>query len=200
MIGGSGPADVQQLLMSRFLASSPKTQRPRAIRFWELWQWASAWECLRKRYPTCAHSWHIGSGSKVRIHQSIGRKTDGRPSVEELNGSLSKCGKAALVDSRLYVAISNALQINHGRGYIAMPHPLLQRADVDSVLKVARVICVAKFVQEPAATICSFGAAVDLYRSAFQLVRSDTVTTVKFSSKRHSFKFFQHRPIRAPSG
>ena len=76
---------------------------------------------------------------------------------------LSECSQAALVDPGLYVAVADAFEINHRRCDVAVSHPLLQGSDVDPVLEVPRGICVAEFVKEPAATVRSFSAAIDLY-------------------------------------
>jgi hypothetical protein len=51
--------------------------------------------------------------------------------------NLPESRQAALVQPRLDVAIAHAFQINHGRGDIAVTHPLLQGADIDAVLQMA---------------------------------------------------------------
>ncbi len=58
---------------------------------------------------------------------------------------------------------------------MAMPHPLLQGSNVDTVLGVPRGIRVAEFVQKPAAAVRSLSAAIDLYFPVFQLVRHSTM-------------------------
>ena len=42
-----------------------------------------------------------------------------------------------------------------------MSHPLLQGADVDSVLEMSGSVCVAKFVKEPAGAVGALSAAID---------------------------------------
>jgi hypothetical protein len=65
---------------------------------------------------------------------------------------LGESREAASVQPSLDVAVPDALQINHGRGNIPVPHPHLQGADVYAVLQVARGVCMAALVQEiPAA-------------------------------------------------
>ena len=76
---------------------------------------------------------------------------------------LRESRKAALVDPGLYVAVADAFEIDHRRCDIAVPHPLLQGADINPVLEMSRGIRVAEFVKEPAATVRSFGTAIDLY-------------------------------------
>src|ERR1035441_9508233 len=106
---------------------------------------------------------------------SVARRSSDLPILSRnlyaLRGGLScKCREAPLVDPGLYIAIAEAFQINHRGRDVAVPHPLLQGADVDAVLEVARGIGVAEFVKEPAATVCSFSAAIDLYSPVFQFV------------------------------
>ena len=81
-----------------------------------------------------------------------------------------------------------------------MSHPLLQGADVDPVLEVARGICVAEFVEKPTATVGSFGTAIDLYGPVFQLVAHSAMTAVQFSAIRDRLKFFQHGAVWPASG
>ena len=47
---------------------------------------------------------------------------------------LGKGCKAAAIDSGLNVAVADPLEVDHRRRDIPMAHPLLKRADVDSVL------------------------------------------------------------------
>ena len=103
---------------------------------------------------------------------------------------LRESREAALVDPRLHIAVPNPFEINHRRGDIAMSHPLLQGADVDTVLEVARGVSVTEFVKEPAATVRSFGTAIYLYSPLFQFVAHGAMTAVQFSAKRDCLKFF----------
>jgi hypothetical protein len=97
---------------------------------------------------------------------------------------LSECRKAALVDSRLDIAISNTFEIHHRRGDIAVSHPLLQCADVDSVLEMPSGIRVAKLVEEPPPAIRPIGTAMHIHRfSVFQLVSHNTVSAIEFGAK-----------------
>src|SRR5260370_894484 len=66
---------------------------------------------------------------------------------------LRKSRETAFVESRLDVAVAHGFQIDHGRCDIAVSHPLLQRADIDAVLQVARGVGMAEFVQEPPAAV-----------------------------------------------
>jgi len=78
-----------------------------------------------------------------------------------LGAPLRESGEAALVDPDLDVAVPHTLEIDHGRGDIAMTHPLLQRANIDAVLQVARGVGVAELMQEPSSAERYFHAAVD---------------------------------------
>ena len=80
---------------------------------------------------------------------------------------LRESREAALIDPRLHIAVPDALEIDHRRGDVAMSHPLLQGADVDSVLEVPRGVGVAEFVEKPTATVGSSSAAIDLYLPVF---------------------------------
>ena len=68
---------------------------------------------------------------------------------------------AAAVDARLNVAVPHALEINHGRGDIAVSHSLLQGPDVDAVLQMTGRIGMPEFMQKSSAAERAFGAAVD---------------------------------------
>ena len=103
---------------------------------------------------------------------------------------LRECCEAPLVDSGLNVAVPNALEVDHRRCDVAVPHPLLQGPDVDAVLEVSRSVRVAEFVKEPTATVRSFGTAIDLYGPVFQSVAHSAMTAVQFSAKRDGLKFF----------
>ena len=75
------------------------------------------------------------------------------PQSSRLSAPLRKCGEASLIDPGLNVAVSDAFEIHHRRCNVPVTHPLLQCADVDSVLEVSRGICVAEFVEEPTTTV-----------------------------------------------
>ena len=113
---------------------------------------------------------------------------------------LRECREAPLVDSGLNVAVPNALEVDHRRGDVAVSHPLLQGPDVDAVLEVPRGIRVAEFVQEPTATVGSFGTAIDLYGSVFQLVAHSAMTAVQFPAICDRLEFFQHGAVWPASG
>jgi hypothetical protein len=79
---------------------------------------------------------YLSGGQLLKTHpapEKIERATG--LSVGE-QGLRESC-ETALVDPYLNIAIPDALQIDHRRCDIAMPHPLLERTDVDSVLQVA---------------------------------------------------------------
>jgi hypothetical protein len=80
----------------------------------------------------------------------------------------------------LYVAVADTFEINHGRCDITVSHPLLQGANVNAILEVPRGIRVAEFVEEPTATVGSFGTAIDLYGSVFHLVAHSAMTAVQY--------------------
>ena len=48
-----------------------------------------------------------------------------------------------------------------------MSHPLLQRANVNSILQVARGVGVAEFMEKLSSTVRAFGAAIDLHTTFF---------------------------------
>ena len=50
---------------------------------------------------------------------------------------LGESRKTAPIEPRLDVAVAHALEIDHRRGDVAVAHPLLQRADIYTVLEVA---------------------------------------------------------------
>lgn len=112
---------------------------------------------------------------------------------------LSKCREAALVDSCLDIAISNAFEINHRRRNIAVSHPLLRRTDVDSVLEMSRSVRMAKFVEEPSSAVESVRTAIHLHRfSVFQFVSHHTVAAVEFGPKSYGLELLQHGTIGFP--
>jgi len=65
-----------------------------------------------------------------------------------------------------------------------MTHPLLQRADVDAVLQVARGVGVAELVKEPSSAERAFGAAVDPDAAVLELLRHGAVTAVELAAPR----------------
>ena len=89
--------------------------------------------------------------------------------------------KATLVDPRLNIPVSDALEVDHRRRNIAVAHPLLQGANVDSVLQISCGICMTELVEKPPATVLAFSTAIDLHCSVFQFVRHDAMTAVQFS-------------------
>src|ERR1035438_482096 len=84
---------------------------------------------------------------------------------------LSKRREAALIDPGLNVFVPYALQVNHCRCDVPVSHPLLQGADVDSVLQVPGSVRVAKLVQKPAGAVGAFIATIDSDCAIVQLVR-----------------------------
>lgn len=78
--------------------------------------------------------------------------------------------QATLIDPGLNVFVSDALQVDHCRGDVPVPHPLLERADIDSVLEIPCRIGVPEFVQKPSRTVGAFGTTVDPHRSVFELM------------------------------
>ena len=111
---------------------------------------------------------------------------------------LRECRQASLVDPGLNVAIADALEINHGRGDVAVSHPLLKRADVDAVLQVPRGVGVAEFVQEPPAAEGSFGAAVDRPVPSSSTWHS-AMAAVQLAALGDGLEFFQHGAV-GPAG
>ncbi len=105
--------------------------------------------------------------SAKRLQETIARAAWNKTYTRHADGAeeerLRKRGQAALVDSRLDIAVSNTFEIDHRRSNIAVPHPLLQCADVDSVLEMPGGVGVAKFVEEPSSTVRSSRAAIDLH-------------------------------------
>jgi hypothetical protein len=69
------------------------------------------------------------------------RKRGGKRSVGP--SSLGKCREAPFIDPSLNVAVAKTLEIDHRRSDIPVPHPLLQRSDIDSVLQVPGCVGVA---------------------------------------------------------
>src|SRR5581483_10135973 len=110
-------------------------------------------------------------------------------------GGLCKRGEASLVNPRLNVPVSNAFEIDHSGSNVAMSHPLLQCADIDSVLQMSGGVGVTKFVKEPSAAVGSISTAIHLCRSVFQFMSRDTVPAVELCSKRDSFEFLEHCTI-----
>ena len=60
--------------------------------------------------------------------------------------ALGKRCEATFVDPGLNVAIPESLEVNHGGGDITVAHPLLERADVDSILEMPCGIGVTEFM------------------------------------------------------
>src|ERR1700686_174791 len=113
---------------------------------------------------------------------------------------LCKGGETTLVDPCLHVAVADSFEIDHRRGDVAVPHPLLQRSYVDAVLQVSRRVRVPKLVKEPAATVRPFGTPIDFYGPVFQLVAHSAMTAVQLSAKHDRLKFFEHGAIGPASG
>jgi hypothetical protein len=80
---------------------------------------------------------------------------------------LRECCEAPFVDPGLYVAVTDSFEVNHRRCDVTMSHPLLQGADVDPVLEMARGIRVAEFVEEPTTTEGSLSTAIDIHTTFF---------------------------------
>src|ERR1039458_9466659 len=101
--------------------------------------------------------------------------------------ALRESGEAALVDADQDVAVPHTFEINHRRGDVAMAHPLLQRADIDTVLQVARGVSVAKLVKEPSSAERPLRAAVDPDSAVVQLMGHGAMTAVEFATLRNGF-------------
>ena len=78
-----------------------------------------------------------------------------------------------------------------------MPHPLLQRADVDAVLQMAGGIGVAEFVKEPSAAVRPLPAPVDPDGAVVELVRHRAVAAVELAAVRDGLELFQHGAVGA---
>ena len=63
-----------------------------------------------------------------------------------------------------------------------MSHPLLQRANVDSVLQAPGSVGVSKLMQKPAAAVGAFGAAIDSNYAIVQLVRHLAMPTIELGA------------------
>lgn len=75
------------------------------------------------------------------------RWSDSRTAVDiDRKQVLRESRETALVQPDLNVAVPDALQVDHGRGDVAVPHPLLKRADVDAILQVPCRVGMAEFV------------------------------------------------------
>jgi hypothetical protein len=107
-------------------------------------------------------------------------------SRSEFDRLCERC-QTSFVNPRLNVPVSNTLQVDHCRCDIAVSHPLLQRANVNSVLQVARRVCVAEFVKEPTSAVLSFGAAIDLDSPVLQFPSRDAATAIQFCPIRDPF-------------
>ena len=79
----------------------------------------------------------------------------------------------------------DALEVDHSRCDVAVSHPLLQGPDVDAVLEVSRSVRVAEFVQEPTATVGSFGTAIDrgVQRNRWQRVDDSGLQADQYCSE-----------------
>lgn len=65
-----------------------------------------------------------------------------------------------------------------------MPHPLLQRADIDAVLQVPGRIGVTELVKKPTGTEWTIGAAIDFHARVLKLVRDGAMAAIEFSAVR----------------
>ena len=117
------------------------------------------------------------------------------PDIEEKQ-ALRESGETALVQPGLNIAVPDTLQVDHGRSDIAVPHPLLKRADVDSILQVPGRVGMAEFVQKPTAAKGAICAAVDLDCPIFEFVRGDAMTAIQPAAPRHGFELFEHGAVR----
>ena len=60
--------------------------------------------------------------------------------------ALGKRCEATFVDPGLNVTIPQSLEVNHGGGDITVAHPLLERANVDSILEMPCGISMTEFM------------------------------------------------------
>jgi hypothetical protein len=84
----------------------------------------------------------------------------------------------------LYVAVADALQIDHRGGDVGVAHPLLKSADVDAVLEVPSSVCLAKFVEQPG----SINKGVSMDRTGSNQV-SDLVRLIPNCSENLTVEF-----------
>lgn len=103
---------------------------------------------------------------------------------------LRKGGQTPLVDPCLNVTVTNAFEVDHRRCDVAMPHPLLQRADVDPVLKVPCRVGMTELVQKPAGAVGASGAAVDLDSGVVEFMCHAAMAAVELRAVRNGFELF----------
>ena len=88
-------------------------------------------------------------------------------------------------------------QVNHGRGYIAVAHPLLEGSDIDAVLEVPGRVSVAEFMQKPPRAERPGGTAVGFDGSVGEGMPDGAVGTIQFAAPRDSLQFLQHGAVGA---
>ena len=81
-----------------------------------------------------------------------------------------------------------------------MAHPLLQRANVNSVLQVPCRISVSELMKEPTAAVGAIGTAINFDRAVLKLVFDNAMTAVELGTVGHGLEFFEHCAVRSPGG
>src|SRR5271166_4445533 len=123
-----------------------------------------------------------------------------RKAVSAWAKCLSKRCEAALIDPGLNIFVSHTLQVNHCRCDVPVSHPLLQRANVDSVLQVTGRVGVAELMQKPAGTVGAFIAAIDSDCAVVQLVRHFAMPAIELGAIGDGLELFEHSAIRPACG
>src|SRR5260370_5400808 len=112
------------------------------------------------------------------------------------DGALGKRCEATFVDPGLNVAMPQSLEVNHGGGDITVAHPLLERANVDSILEMPCGIGVTEFMQKPARAVGPVGATIDFNGSVLKFVFHDAMPTIQFGAISDRLEFLQHGAVR----
>lgn len=129
----------------------------------------------------------------------LGETGKGDSGIRTVQRVLCESGQTTLVQTHLDVTVPDPLQIDHGRGDIAVSHPLLKRSDVDAVLQVPCGVGVAELVEEPASAKGAIGTAIDFDGAALKLVRDSAVSAIQLATPDHGFELFQHGAV-GPAG
>src|SRR5271157_1163730 len=123
-----------------------------------------------------------------------------RKAVSAWAKCLSKRCEAALIDPGLNIFVPYTLQVNHCRCDVPVSHPLLQRANVDSVLEVPGSVGVSKLMQKPAGAVGAFGAAIDSDGAVVELVRHLAMSAIELGAVGDGLEFFQHSAVGPACG
>src|SRR5216684_824005 len=81
-----------------------------------------------------------------------------------------------------------------------MAHPLLQRANVNSVLQVPCRISVSELMKEPTAAVGAIGTAINFDRAVLKLVFDNAMSAVEFGAVRNCLELFEHGSVRFSGG